>query len=115
GDTLTCAGKAIVFFPATIGHLAGTIGWHALSIGADARYTGRIYVDNTESTANSIEPHTVLDLTGAARLRLGGATTEVSMRVLNALDQSYEASGYLDYDAAGILVPVFIPAATRNW
>ncbi len=40
-------------------------------------------------------------------------TIELLIRIANALDRRYVTSGYMDYDAAGNLVPMFVPAATR--
>jgi outer membrane receptor protein involved in Fe transport len=56
----------------------------------------------------------VLDLIGGYGRQLAGANIELTLRVFNALDRKYATSGYMDYDAAGALVPQFMPAATRN-
>jgi hypothetical protein len=37
------------------------------------------------------------------------------VRALNLGDLRYETNGYMDFDAAGALVPHRIPAATRAW
>jgi len=56
----------------------------------------------------------VLDLIGGYGHPIGGSNVELTVRVFNALDKLYAASGYMDYDASGALVPQLIPAATRN-
>jgi iron complex outermembrane receptor protein len=111
----TYDGNPIGFFPATLGNLRvdGTLwGWTA---GIEAQYAGRIFVDNTGTDANSIDPRTVVNASASTLVRPGSTTLELSLRVLNVLDKRYETSGYLDYDATGNLVPTLIPAATRNW
>src|SRR5207237_8722410 len=57
-------GKAIPYFPAIQLNGSGSLAWKRLSLGAEARYAGRIYVDNSQSVAYSVSPHTVLDLKG---------------------------------------------------
>ena len=43
-------------------------------------------------------------------------SAEVVVRgVRGGADLEYETGGYLDFDAGGNLVPVFVPAATRSW
>ena len=133
-DTLHYDGKQIALFPAVMGNLAARLRAGGASIGAEVQHAGRIYVDNTESMLASIGPHTALNLSAAWRMRTRGARgaanelapaggtpadgapgpgIELSVRVLNALDNHYATSGYMDYDAAGNLVPQFVPAATR--
>jgi iron complex outermembrane receptor protein len=134
-DTLHYDGKQIALFPAVMGNLAARVRAGGASIDAELQHAGRIYVDNTQSMLASIGPHTVLNLSAAWRVRTGGASggagepgageaasavgggagsgIELSVRVLNATDNHYATSGYMDYDAAGNLVPQFMPAATR--
>jgi outer membrane receptor protein involved in Fe transport len=139
-DTLHYDGKQIALFPAVMGNVAARLRAGGASIGAEMQHAGRIYVDNTQNMLASIGPHTVLNLSAAWRMRAGGAAgaadaadaardlapaggrlsegasgpgVELSVRVLNALDNHYATSGYMDYDAAGNLVPQFVPAATR--
>jgi len=115
-DQVSYDGKAIGFFPAVLGNAGARLGWRALTLGADLQHAGRIYLDNTETGSASIDPRTVLNLSGALAARLGGGPHgELSLRVLNATDLEYETGGYMDYDALGNLVPVFVPAATRTW
>ena len=45
---------------------------------------------------------------------MGAKLLELTLRIQNALDIHYATSGYMDYDAAGNLVPQFTPAATRS-
>jgi iron complex outermembrane receptor protein len=115
GDTLRYDGKAIGFFPNLMANADARLSWGASTLGVAAQFLGRIYVDNTETRANSIAPHAVVNLLAARRLSVGGSAIDLAVRVLNALDERYETSGYMDYDTAGQLVPHLIPAATRAW
>jgi len=110
GDTLFYDGKQIGFFPDILANLGARWEWKKLALGAAAQHVGRIYLDNTETKASSIDPHTVINLDAAYRYR----NLEMSFRVFNVGNLKYSTSGYMDYDAAGNLVPQFIPAATRN-
>lgn len=114
-DEASYDGKPLGFFPAVMANATARAAWRGLSAGAVVQHAGRIYVDNTGERANSIAPRTTLDLTGALAGDLAGARAELSLRVANALDARYETGGWMDYDAAGNLVPVLIPAATRGW
>lgn len=116
GDTVRYDGNAIGFFPAVLGNARAGLsrgGWRAV---AELQHAGRIYLDNTEQITASIGPRTVTNLELAWQGRVGGLPLlDVSGRLLNAFDVHYAAGGYMDYDAAGNLVPQFIPAATRGW
>lgn len=107
--------KPLGFFPAVMGNLAAKAAWRGASLGASVQHAGRIYVDNTGTTANSIAPRTTLELSGALARRVAGARAELSLRVTNVTDRRYATGGWMDYDAVGDLVPVLIPAATRGW
>ena len=113
-DEVSYDGKALGFFPASMANASARLIWKGHEIGATAQYIGRIYVDNTETAANSIEPRTVLDLLASGTHRVGGANVGLTLRLNNVLDKLYETSGYLDYDAVGDLVPHLVPAAGRN-
>ena len=116
GDTVHYDGNTIGFFPETMANLALRADIGSSAIGLEAQYIGRIFVDNTATDANSIAPHSVLNLMGSHRRAIPGAAwADLSVRVLNLLDNHYETSGYMDYDASGSLVPQLIPAATRGW
>lgn len=110
-------GKAIGFFPATMANATAKCAWRGLEAGATARATGRIFVDNTETKALSIPPHTVLDLTFAAAHQVGAQKLVATLRVLNATNLAYATGGWVDYDPTtpGNWVPWLTPAATRNW
>jgi iron complex outermembrane recepter protein len=114
-DVVSYDGNALGFFPATLGNLSARADWRRLGLTAEAHYAGRIYLDNTESRSASIDPRTTLDLIAVTRAPLVGVPTELTVRVMNALDTRYSTGGYVDYDATGALVPMFIPAATRGW
>jgi len=113
-DEAAYDGNAIGFFPALLAHAGLQARWHALAVAAEAHHAGRIFVDNSETQANSIAPRTTLDLTASVTRPVANGSLEASVRLLNALDARYATSGYLDYDAAGELVPHLIPAATRT-
>ena len=106
-------GRAIGLFPALLGNLGARAAWRALSLGADAQLAGRIYLDNSESRAASIAPRGVLNLSAGWRLRLGTTRADLSVRLLNALDERYSAGGYA-YRWDYVTYAAYIPAATRN-
>jgi iron complex outermembrane receptor protein len=114
GDTLRYDGNALGFFPQIMAHAAAQIGWRGASAGLMLDHTGRNYVDNNEDILASIGPSTILHAVAAVNVPVGGSTAQLSLRVSNLLDTRYATSGYMDYDAAGSLVPHFIPAATRG-
>ncbi len=114
-DVASYDGKPLGFFPAVMANVTARADWRGASLGATVQHVGRIYVDNTGTEANSIAPRTTLDLSGALERELGGARAGLSLRVTNVTDLRYETGGWMDYDAAGNLVPVLIPAATRGW
>ncbi|MBI1798648.1 MAG: TonB-dependent receptor [Candidatus Eisenbacteria bacterium] len=114
-DTLRYDGNSIALFPAVMANLAAHASRSGVTLGAELQYAGRIYVDNSQSMLASICPRTVLNFSAAWRAKVAGASAaELSLRVVNALDTRYATSGYMDYDAAGNLVPQFVPAATRG-
>ena len=116
GDQVSYDGNAIGFFPAVLGNLGARAGWRSLTLGAELQHAGRLHLDHTESRAASIDPRSILNLSGALETRVGGGPrAELSVRVLNAAGTEYETGGYMDFGADGSLVPVFIPAATRSW
>jgi iron complex outermembrane receptor protein len=110
-------GKALGFFPATMANAGTRLLWRGLTLGASAAYTGRIYVDNSQTKALSIPPHTVLDTQLGLAGRIGQQHVEATLRVLNATDREYATGGWVDYDPTtpGNNVPWLTPAATRNW
>jgi iron complex outermembrane receptor protein len=107
-------GKTIGFFPGRVANLSGRASWRAATLGLDAQYAGRMFLDNGEEA--SIAPHTRVDALAGYRFRTGtSSTAEATVRVTNLFDAHYLAGGYWDYDSAGNYVPLFIPAATRGW
>ena len=113
-DEANYDGRAIGFFPATLANVGLRASWRAITLAAQARHAGRIFVDNSESVERSIDPRTTLDLSAALERPLAAGSLEARLQILNALDRRYETSGYLDYDATGDLVPHLVPAATRS-
>ena len=114
-DDVVSDGKAIGFFPGRIAHLTGRATWHGLSAAATFEYVGRIYLDNTASTFESIGPHRTLGVQLTAERRVGDTRLELSVRGMNVTDARYATGGYVDLDAAGTYVPCVNPAATRHW
>jgi iron complex outermembrane receptor protein len=114
-DVAVYDGNAIGFFPAVLGNASARLDWGPWTIGADVQHAGRIYLDHTESRAASIAPRAVANAVAAWRVPLpGGATGAARLQVFNLLDRRYETGGYMAYDAGGVLVPHYIPAATRH-
>lgn len=114
-DIVRYDGNPIGFFPATLANLRVEAPVFGITAAARAQYAGRIFVDNTGTDANSIDPRTIVSVSAARTFHIGSGAFDFSVRVLNVFDTRYETSGYLDYDAGGNLVPHLIPAATRNW
>jgi len=114
-DTLRYDGNQLALFPAVMANATGRVVYGTIAVGADLQYASRIYVDNSQSVLASIGPHTIVNLWEAWRRPVMGAKLlELTLRIQNALDIHYATSGYMDYDAAGNLVPQFTPAATRS-
>jgi iron complex outermembrane receptor protein len=114
-DEVRYDGNPIGFFPATLANAGAELHWRGATLAADVQHAGRIFVDNTGSDAASIAPRTVLNLRGAVARPIGTARAEFALRLFNAFDARYATGGYMDYDAAGALVPHVTPAATRHW
>ncbi len=107
-------GHVIPYFPAVLANAGLTLGTRGTELRGEVQYAGRQYLDNTQSKDASIAPHTVVN--ARARYVVGRGPWKglaLGVRVLNALNTKYEASGYMDFDANGNLVPNVIPAATR--
>lgn len=116
GDTVSYDGKSLGLFPAVLGNLAARLRWRRFTAGLEAQYAGRMYLDNNQDMLASTGPHTVLNASAGWSFPVGaGSRAELTLRVLNLGDTRYAAGGYMDYDAQGDLVPVFVPAATRSW
>jgi hypothetical protein len=90
-------------------------GWHGVSARIEAQQTGRIFVDNTGTDANSIAPHTVWNGALTAAGRVAGTRASATLRGFNLADLRYSTSGYMDLDSRLALVPTLMPAATRSW
>ena len=108
---LDYSGNAIPLFPGRLANLRLSYSRGGGAIDAHLQHVGRQYLDNTEQEHRSLDPHTLLnlgvswDLTGLRGMRL-------DLRLNNALDKEYSASGYYDaWEGANFLYP----AATRNF
>lgn len=116
GDIVSYDGKALGLFPAVLANLAARLGWRGVTAGLEAQHAGRMYLDNNQDLGASTGPHTVLNASAGWSFPVGaGSRAGVSLRVFNLRDTRYAAGGYMDYDAQGNLVPMFVPAATRSW
>jgi iron complex outermembrane receptor protein len=114
-DTLRFDDSRIGQFPSVIGNLSLRGQWKWFSLGGEAQYIGRVYLDNSEDRVASLTPRTVVNLIGGLRTRrTGGPQIELSVRVNNVFDRLYEAGGYTYRDEYGTRYADFIPAATRN-
>jgi TonB-dependent receptor-like protein len=112
--TVSRNGKTIGFFPPAIGRVAARVLWNGVTLGAETRQFGEIFLDNGEDPSGRIAPHGVLDVSGGYRRAVGGGEAALVVRVFNVLDRRYESGGYFDYDQNGSYVAHFVPAATRN-
>jgi iron complex outermembrane receptor protein len=118
-DTVDYAGNTIAGFPRIMAQGGVNIevplsrrSRSRFLAGLDARYVGRIYLDNAGSKDHSVEPSTVLNLrTGLATGGLGiGQRFTLELLVNNVTDEKYATSGYT-YDG----VAYYYPAAERNY
>ena len=114
GNPSTFNGNTIGLFPDLLVNLElrveSTRGWLA----AATHSAGRMYMDNSQENSRSIDPHTVLDLSGGTGFRLGASRLDLTVRLLNATNLFYDASGY-GYTYLGVRYAEYIPAATRNY
>jgi iron complex outermembrane recepter protein len=114
-DQVVYDGKPLGFVPAIMANAGARIAWHGVSARIEAQQTGRIFVDNTGTDANSIAPRTVWNGALAVSGRVAGTHASATLRGFNLGDLRYATSGYMDYDSHGALVPTVMPAATRSW
>jgi iron complex outermembrane recepter protein len=114
GFSVSRDGNRIPYFPEWTANLSARVAWRHSSFALEGQQVGRIYLDNAEDRANSIGPHAVWNAVAGVSHPVGSANAALSVRVLNLLDRRYATSGYMDYDAVGNLVPMFVPAATRG-
>jgi iron complex outermembrane receptor protein len=110
--TFTYDGNTIGQFPSVLANLTARISGRRGSLAAEVQHAGRMYLDQSEDRAASLDPRTVVSLIGTARVP--GTPAEVSLRIQNALNLRYEAGGY-SYWWGGVKNAEFIPAATRHW
>jgi iron complex outermembrane receptor protein len=109
GETVDYSGNRIAGFPERLARLALVWRPGPWRFELGGRHVGRIYIDNTETEALSIDPYTTVHLDAQRRLfSTPTADVEVRLRVENLLDEEYETFGFV-WDA-----PRFLPAADRN-
>ena len=113
-DDVVYDGRPIGFSPATLANAATGLDVHGLGLRLEAQYTGRVYVDNTGTRANSVDPHTVWNAALTLERAIAGTRVTGTVRALNLSDLRYTTTGYMDYDRSGALVPHRMPAATRT-
>ena len=114
-DQVVYDDKPIGFSPAIMANSAVHAAWHGLAARLEAQHAGRVYVDNTGTTANSIAPHTVWNAALSLAHVVAGTAVTALVRGLNLGDLRYATTGYMDFDRRGDLVPHVMPAATRSW
>lgn len=115
-ETIDHHGNPIAGFPQFIANL-GAYGEMPLGRkvrltgGADYRYAGRIYLDQTGDNALSIDPYSVINLRVGVRLSAAPLANQLALEcaVNNVTNELYSASGYTYYG-----VPYYYPAAERN-
>ena len=113
-DDVVYDGRPIGFSPATLANAAAGLDVHGLGLRLEAQYTGRVYVDNTGTRANSVDPHTVWNAALTLERAIAGTRVTGTLRALNLSDLRYTTTGYMDDDRGGALVPHRMPAATRT-
>ena len=85
---------------------------YGVLLSAQYRYVGRMYLDNSQTRALSIDPWSVVNLMAQAKLPnwFGPLQLMAILHVNNVLNEKYELSGYT-WDGIGY----YIPAAERNF
>jgi iron complex outermembrane receptor protein len=103
------SGNRVAGFPERTGRLAVVHEprWGRVELGA--YHTGRIYIDNSETEAISVDPWTSAHLDLRVDLPAIAEGLSVRTRVENLFDEEYETFGFLWSDE-----PTFIPAADRS-
>jgi iron complex outermembrane receptor protein len=111
-DTVDRSGNTLANFPEQLVNLRLTYEIKYGSLSAHVFHAGRLFVDNSNDRAASIDPYTLLELRGAVKLDAlaGWHGMELYVQVNNVLDREYESGGYVDDPG-----PLFIPAAKRNF
>ncbi|MBN1540905.1 TonB-dependent receptor [candidate division KSB1 bacterium] len=108
------SGNSIPLFPDRLGNLRVTYTRGALLLSAHWQYIGRQYLDNQEMHSRSLPPYSVANLNSEIDLSslIHAKGLSIGFRVINALNKTYNSSGYYD-DWAG--ANFFYPAATRHY
>lgn len=111
-DTVNRAGNYIAGSPKHLANLRLTYENPWFSMSGHAFRAGRLYLDNSNSLAASIDPYTVFNLRGDVHLGgfLQGADISLFVHLNNVFDEEYETGGYIDDG-----YPLFLPAAKRNY
>jgi iron complex outermembrane receptor protein len=106
------AGNVIAGFPKHLANLRATYEQDYFSVSGHLFRAGRQYIDNSMSSATTIDPYTVVNARGAIKLDklLGYPGMSFFVQVNNLFDQEYETGGYIDDG-----FPLFLPAAKRNF
>lgn len=106
GNEIVLDGNRIAGFPDLLANLRLTYNWQDLFASISGRYAGKMYTDNFENEAYTLDAYSVFNLSLRWKMRklgLPGAALQASIN--NLLDTKYLAHGEGD---------AFFPAATRN-
>ncbi len=105
-------GNKLGGFPDVLGNFRLTYTHEGILASLNAQHVGRIYLDNTERTSYSIEPHTLINgiLGYNFGSILGIKSVEARLVINNITNLLYAAGGYVEEGVA-----YYIPAADRNY
>jgi iron complex outermembrane receptor protein len=105
-------GNRIGLFPDAMNNVELKLASGDAWVAAATQSIGRIYLDNSEDASRSLAPRTVLNLSAGGIVPVGGSRLSLTLRVLNATNELYNAGGY-GYTYLGVRYAEVIPAATR--
>src|SRR5262249_44766033 len=91
GNPARFDGNTIGLFPDVLVNLELKVESSRAWIAAASHSAGRIFMDNSQDDSRSIDPRTVLDLSGGTGLSVAGARWDLTLRLLNATDLRYNA------------------------
>jgi outer membrane receptor protein involved in Fe transport len=116
GSIADYSGKIIPGYPSLMANLSGTFSLAGYSLNLDVQYTGKQYIDFSNTEDAAVSPHTIVNMALTLPLiqsRAGNLTLDA--KIYNVFDTLYETFGYNYYLDPDTRVDVYWPAATRNY
>jgi iron complex outermembrane receptor protein len=116
GSIADYSGKTIPGYPSLMANLSGTFSLGGYSLNLDIQYTGKQYIDFSNTKDAAVSPHTIVNMAlnlPFIQSRAGNLTMDV--KIYNVFDTLYETFGYNYYLDPDTRIDVYWPAATRNF